>query len=537
MKTGNSKFLSLIEVGVALTSEKDFKRILELILTKSMEISNSDAASIYLIEKTKRAAEPVPIMISNLRFLKTANRTRGAELQDKVLSLDRSSLAGFVAVEGVPLKISDAYNLPNGVPYSFEKKYDERHNYRSKSMMIMPLRSPEGQVLGVLQIINKVRNDFDWSAGVPPGVDDFIDYDDEDEILLSALSSQAAVALNNVKLNQEIKNLFESFVKASIMAIESRDPSTSGHSDRVAKLTVETARIMNMVEVGKFRTITFTEKQIRELRYASLLHDFGKIGVAEDVLNKEKKLFPHELEALFLRVESAQAKYHASKWKDLCHHLVDRVACGCHIDELLTKRGSLEDELRMFDKNNSDLKRHIQIANEPMILASDFNIKDVIAKIDLLSNTFGQTLLPDEVRHRLSIPKGSLSEHERKEIESHVTHTFRFLSEIAWTEELSNVPEIAHAHHEKLDGSGYPRGLSEIQIPIQAKIMTISDIYDALTARDRPYKKSLDTERALNILTYEARNNKIDKDLLQLFIDGKVWTSIEEPKGRRRKAS
>ncbi len=528
MKSENAKFLSLIEVGVALTAEKSFEKILELILQKGMEISNADASSIYLIEKIKQEAEPFPIQVSHLRFLKTANRTRGTRLRDRLLDLNRKSLAGFVAVEGKALRIKDAYDLPPDVPYKFEKKYDADLKYRSKSMMVLPLKSAEGQVLGVLQIINKVRDDFDWDLSVEPTEPDFVEFSEEDENLLTALASQAAVALNNLKLNREIKNLFESFVKASVMAIESRDPTTSGHSDRVALLTVETALILNRVEIGKFRTVQFNSQQIRELRYASLLHDFGKIGVKEDVLSKEKKLFPHELEALMLRLESAKALHQAESWKNFSHALLDQIECGCPIHQLKQQKTDLEQKLSAFENKLLLLRKNVLTANEPMVMAQDLDIKKVIGEIDELSTNFGQNLLSDEVRMRLSIPKGSLSELERKEIESHVTHTFRFLSEIAWTEELSNVAEIAHAHHEKLDGSGYPRGLTDLQIPLQSKIMTIADIYDALTARDRPYKKALDTERALNILNYEARNNKVDQDLLKLFIDAKVWTCLND---------
>ncbi len=528
MKSENAKFLSLIEVGIALTGEKSFEKILELILQKGMEIANADAASIYLIEKVKTGSESNPTQVSHLRFLKTANRTRGTRLRDRILDLNRESLAGFVAIEGRPLRIADAYELPADVPYKFEKKYDIDSKYRSKSMMVLPLKSAEGQVLGVLQIINRVDDSFDWEMGQEPGETEVCEFADEDEHLLTALASQAAVALNNLKLNREIKNLFESFVKASVMAIESRDPSTSGHSDRVALLSVETALILNRVEVGKFRETTFSNQQIRELRYASLLHDFGKIGVREDVLSKEKKLFPHELEALLLRLESARSAYQAEAWKNLSHSLLEKIECGCPLHQLQSQKKEVESDLLVFEQKLTLLQKNVLTANEPMIMASDLDIKKVIGQIDELSTNLGQKLLPDDVRLRLSIPKGSLSDSERKEIESHVTHTFRFLSEIAWTEELSNVPEIAHAHHEKLDGTGYPRGLKDVNIPMQAKIMAIADIYDALTARDRPYKKALDTERALNILNYEARNNKVDKELLQLFIEAKVWTCLHE---------
>ncbi|HEY7700445.1 MAG TPA: HD domain-containing phosphohydrolase, partial [Vicinamibacteria bacterium] len=308
------------------------------------------------------------------------------------------------------------------------------------------------------------------------------------------------------------------FVTASVTAIEARDPTTSGHSQRVAVLTVGIAEKVDGVDSGPFAGIRFTRDQIQEIRYASLLHDFGKVGVREKVLIKGKKLYVGEMMLVRQRIDLIKKTLEAEHFRAK----LEQVMGGQASPELLAQ---MDRDYEARREEIDLLRRTILQANEPTVLEEE----SFRALMDLPTRTFLDVdgnrqpfLTPNEVS-ALQIRRGSLSEKERREIESHVTHTFKFLSQIPWTSEFARVPEIAFAHHEKLDGSGYPRKLEASDIPIQSKMMTISDIFDALVAWDRPYKKSVPVSRALDILKEEASHGKLDKGLLQLFIEAKIF--------------
>ena len=323
-------------------------------------------------------------------------------------------------------------------------------------------------------------------------------------------------------LNEDIERLFDGFVKASVMAIEARDPSTSGHSARVADLTVGLAEAVNATPNGIFGSLHFNEKQIKEIRYASLLHDFGKVGVREQVLVKARKLQPDRLERILQRLYQRDM--------EIAHILMERIR----------KEGgpgtnpSLEALMAERQRESSHLVDLILRCNEPQVLP-----KEVVEAMDDLeelqfSHWSGQrerVLEPEDIA-ALRIPKGSLSGAERDEINNHVTHTFRFLSQIPWTGPLAALPEIAYAHHERLNGKGYPRGLKADQIPVQSKLMAISDVYDALVASDRPYKVAVTVPQSLEILENEVKSGLLDGDAFRLFVEANVYTlAIPKVKG------
>jgi HD-GYP domain-containing protein (c-di-GMP phosphodiesterase class II) len=522
---------SLLEVGAALSAEHESTKILEMILGKATENTNSDGGSIYLIERIKQdsiggaRSEYVPM----LRFSHALNTVHtGLVLKKQLLELNNDSIAGYVASTGESVRIRDAYALPEGTPYSFNPEIDRINKYRTKSVLAVPIRTNKGKILGVVQLVNKKRtyrrvDDIppeESSLRVPEG--DIIAFSDHDDKLMHAFASHAAVALENAKLTEDISNLFESFVKASVMAIEARDPSTSGHSDRVAQLTVTLAEAVDMTKTGILKGIHFTPEQLREIRYASLLHDFGKIGVREAILTKAQKLFPNELETVLLRLQTITSINEARVWRYCAEKLVDTVTKQEKVDPQ-SELGKTLWSIDKFRQQIDQIRRGILKANESQILDKDFDIMKLMGEIKRMSEDIGQKILDEDEVVRLSVKRGTLSPQERLQIESHVSHTYEFLSQIAWTETLQNVPEIAHAHHEKLDGTGYPRKLKADQIPIQSRMMTISDIYDALTAFDRPYKKAVDNTRALDILHDEAKDGKLDKELLRIFIEAKVF--------------
>jgi response regulator RpfG family c-di-GMP phosphodiesterase len=336
--------------------------------------------------------------------------------------------------------------------------------------------------------------------------------------MIESIASQAAVAIDNKNLLDSIQALFDGFVQASVTAIEQRDPSTAGHSGRVEALTTNLAAAVTKIDVGKYRDVYLSDDQLKELRYACLLHDFGKVGVREHILIKAKKLMPGQLEVIQARFEgverSVQVKYATEKLEAM-----RRGEVSAEVLAEIDRR--LEEDLVQLDK----WVQGIVAANEPSVLPED--------KASMLEFLSQQTYIdmagkphpmldPQEFRF-LSIRKGTLDPQERLEMESHVTHSFHFLSKIPWTPMMRGVPEIAYGHHEKLDGTGYPRGLTGEEIPIQARMMTISDIYDALTAQDRPYKRAVPQAKALDILKGEAAEGKLDADLLDVFIAKRVY--------------
>ena len=314
-------------------------------------------------------------------------------------------------------------------------------------------------------------------------------------------------------LKNDIERLFEGFVNASVTAIEARDPSTSGHSSRVADLTVGLAEAVNTTPNGPYGGLYFNPLQIREIRYASLLHDFGKVGVREQVLVKAKKIEGERLESIFQRL-------HQRTLEAMRDRMLDAWSKGHSFDHDTV--GSL---LNLQEEETRRLMDLVRRSNEPTVLP-----QEVALELNLLEDLTYQHWSGD---HRalmapgdldlLKIPKGSLSEKERDEIQNHVTYTYRFLSQIPWTSELAGVPEIAWAHHERLNGKGYPRQLTEADIPVQSKLMAVTDVYDALTASDRPYKAAVSVERSLQILEQEAKVNLLDGEVLRIFLEAKIY--------------
>ena len=503
----------LNQIGVSLSAERDTDALLTLILSKAREITQSDAGSIYVVED---AADGTP----RLRFKLAQNDSVRVPFTEFTLPIDDASVAGHVALTGAVLQLDDAYVLPPGSRFQFNREFDERVGYRSKSMLVVPMTNPQGKVIGALQLINCKR---DPAAVFPTPADvlaHVIPYPPHFRDLAASLASQAAVALENSRLFQSIQALFEGFVQASVTAIESRDPTTSGHSFRVADFTVALATAVDRADHGAFREVRFSHDEMREIRYASLLHDFGKVGVREEVLVKAKKLPVGQLDMIRQRGEIIRRGLelrHARRKTDwLLQH----------------GREGFGDRVAQWDAELAavlaDLDQHLKAvaaANEPTVMPDDVSasIRDLAVHpyADHLGDSL--TLITPEEARILAIPRGSLTPEEYEQIQSHVVHTYQFLKQIPWTKELSRVPEIARSHHEKLNGGGYPDGWRAPDIPVQTRMMTISDIFDALTSRDRPYKPAVPVDRALDILGEERKSGALDGDLLQLFIAVRPW--------------
>jgi HD-GYP domain-containing protein (c-di-GMP phosphodiesterase class II) len=395
--------------------------------------------------------------------------------------------------------------------------------YRTKSMITTPLLSRLGDVIGVLQLINKKVDPKSKLINVDRDLHQVIPFDKRSEDLLTTLASLAGIALENAILYAENQRMLEGFVRASVEAIEQRDPTTSGHSIRVAGMTVALARAVEREEVGVYQGVTWREDDLRELEYASLLHDFGKIGVREQVLVKAKKLYPADLRL----IESRFALALRSAEVEMLARKVEAIAAGAGASDLAAIDAELEErrnQLRAAWNTIND-------ANEPKVLSGgDFAMIEQISRQTYIDERGDvQALLSSMEVECLSVPRGSLTSTEYDEIRSHVVHTFEFLSTIPWGRKFRRVAQIAGAHHERLDGTGYPNRLKGSEIPLQSKIMTVSDIFDALTAADRPYKKAVPLARAIDILNMEVKQGHIDQELVRIFVDSKAWSGLDKP--------
>jgi len=376
-----------------------------------------------------------------------------------------------------------------------------------RSVMSAPLLVEGEEVLGLIQLDNPTDSHA---------------FDSQDLQVLTGICAQTAVALKNFQLYADIENLFEGFVKASVHAIEARDPITAGHSFRVAEFTERLARAVDRAESERLGPVNFDREQVRELRYAALLHDFGKVGVREHILTKEKKLHGHEMAMLEQRFRYALVCLEREHYRRLIALQEDKQLGP---KELRIERERLEAEVAEEARRLEGFLEVVTQANEPTV--SRGGVNDGLLEISRYQfperDGSLRPLLTEFEFSDLTLSRGSLTPKERREIEAHVSHSFAFLRLIPWTAPLAGVPHIAHAHHEKLDGSGYPLGLGADEISIQTRILTIADIYDALTSGDRPYKGGLTTEQALDILGDEGREGKIDSELYEVFVASKAY--------------
>jgi HD-GYP domain-containing protein (c-di-GMP phosphodiesterase class II) len=508
----------LINIARAMTTVRDVDKLLGVILEKSRFVTGADAGSVYIVETAGDRRM--------LRFKLTQNDSATFDSREFTMPLSDRSIAGAAALQKAPKNIPDVYDLPAGSTFHFDPSFDRRTGYLTRSMLVVPLISQRDEVIGVIQLINKKRDSTakllskaDVDAQVVP-------FDERSEELLGMVAAQAGVSLETAILYEDIRKLFEGFVKASVEAIESRDPTTSGHSRRVADLTVNLAKVVDRESTGPYANASFTPEDLRELEYASLLHDFGKIGVREKVLVKAKKLYDERLELLRLRFDYVARSLEA----DVLSRKVRALEGGASKEQLAALDVELVERRAALEASWAS----VLSANEPTVLSQgDFARIEEIAKetyADLRGDV--RALLDDAEVTSLKVSRGSLTNQEFDEIRSHVSHTFRFLSNIPWGKSLQRVPVIAGAHHERLNGSGYPNRLKAEEIPVQSKMMSIADIYDALTASDRPYKKAVPIDRAIDILDYSVKDGHLDPELVRIFKDARIWT-LGEASGDR----
>jgi HD-GYP domain-containing protein (c-di-GMP phosphodiesterase class II) len=520
----------LINIGKSLSSEKDPDKLLRLILDLSKKITGADAGSIYLVERDENGNK-------RLRFKYSHTYSRDIPLEEFVMDMNKESIAGYVAVTGEVLNIEDAYKLPSGAPYSFNKSFDQKYNYICRSMLVVPMRNHIDEITGVIQLINSKEELGGHSVTGNEAFTIILDkpedferhvtvFDEKYDSLLEAIAGQAGISIENNRLIRQIQNQFREFVKASVTAIESRDPATSGHSFRVADVCREMAYAVNKINEGYLKDYFFDDNAIQELEFAALLHDFGKVYIDNSIFKKEKKLYPKDFENLNMRIEYLyryiQYQYNIKE--------MELISISDPDKSVLKEIELLSLEMKERLDQVGCIKEKIALLNEPTVLDVDpeKELEDILREIsdikclDINGNIL--EVISDFDRLNLTTRRGSLNPLERKEIETHVVHTHSFVSKIPWPPEYRKIPDIALRHHEALDGSGYPDGLKGREsTSLQSRMMAIADIFDALSAHDRPYKKAVPIEKVMSILNEEAERGKLDPDLVDVFISNKIY--------------
>ena len=496
----------LTQIGTALSAEKSLDHLLEMIVDHARKFTNADAGTLYIMSDDETELN---FAIVQNDLLKVRMGGTGGEISWPPIPLKNAddspnyaNVSAYAAISGETVNIPDVYDA-KGFNFEGTKKFDKGTGYRSKSMMVVPLRNHENDIIGVLQLLN----------AQDPSTGDVIIFSQECQEMTLSLASQAAVALSNNRLIHDLQNLLESFIKTIATAIDEKSPYTGGHVRRVAELTMTIAQKVNHANEGPIASIKLSDDQLQELRLAAWLHDVGKITTPEHVVDKARKL-----ETVHDRINEIRARF-----------------------ELLKKEYRLEMQKNTSNQDNSGVKTSEELAQiikqldeEYKFLAelnngSEFTRDEMIARInEIAKRTWlvdGQTmplLSADEITN-LSIRRGTLNDEERNIINNHALVTHKMLSQLPFPKKLRHIAEYAAAHHEKIDGTGYPMGLKGDQISLQSRIIAIADIFEALTAKDRPYKVGKTMAEALKIMEFMVKDNHIDAELYALFIKEKIY--------------
>jgi len=515
----------LNEIGASLSAERDINRLLESILLAAKAITRADGGTLYLLTEedgTKR----LKFEIMRTQSLNIAmGGTTGTPIPFYPIHLygkdgapNNQMVAAFAALTGQTVNIADAYTV-EGFDFNGTRNFDKKTGYHSKSFLTVPMKNHENEIIGVLQLINSQD----------PVSGEVVAFSDSDQRLAESLASQAAIALTNRQLINQLEALFESFIAMINSAIDEKSPYTGGHCQRVPELTMMLAEAVNETKDGPLRDFEMTDKDRYELKIAGLLHDCGKVTTPVHVVDKATKL-----EAIFDRVHLIDTRFEVLKRDAEIEMLRNTAALQQQgLDELsLRQRGnqlqqSYRARLRELDRDREFLRKS-NVGGEFMPPDAQEHVKQIAEYkwLDQSGNT-AHFLTDDEIEN-LSIPRGTLTVKEREIINYHIVATIKMLEALPWPKHLQRVPEYAGGHHERMDGKGYPRGLTREQMSVQARVMGIADIFEALTARDRPYKKGKTLTESLQILGKFKEGGHIDPDLFDVFIRQKVYQRYAE---------
>ncbi len=503
----------LSQIGIALSAERDVNKILEMIVDEAMLFTNADAGTLYIVDEDANCLRFKILKNRTLEVHQGGTSNHPVDLPPVPLEVDGMpnliNISSQAALTGEIINIPDVYEAI-GFDFSGPKKYDAQTGYRSKSMLVVPMKNHDNDIIGVLQLLN----------AKDPVSGTVISFPKEHETMIISLASQAAVAIDNARLIKELKELFDAFIQSIAMAIDEKSPYTAGHIRRVTELTMMLANKVNETENGPFEDVFFTNEELEELRIAAWLHDVGKITTPEYIIDKSSKL-----ETIFDRIELVKTRF------ALIRELKEKEALRQKVDCLQNKNARdaeiaeidirLRAELALLNED-LDFVLHCNRPSEFLDEAKLERLRQIAYKTYVLNGQKYRYLTDNELEN-LSIRKGTLTRDERKIIENHALVGIKILNQLPFPRKLAKVPEYAGGHHEKLDGSGYPFGLTAEQLSLQARIMAIADIFEALTARDRPYKRPMKLSTALDILKKMSEQSHIDPDLYRLFIDSGIY--------------
>ena len=499
----------LIDIGIALSAEKDIFNLLELIVDSARDFTNADGGTLYIVSDDEKSLN-FEIVQTNSLNIRMGGKT-GEEINWPPVPLfnedgsqNKENVSTNVALTKKFVNIPDVYDV-EGFNFEGTRKFDESTGYRSMSMLVIPMLNHENEIIGVLQLLNAKDET----------TDETIPFTDENIDLTASLASQAAIAVTNVRLIQDLKDLFDSFIRTIATAIDEKSPYTAGHISRVANLTMEIARKINVTKWGKYGKFSFSDDELEELRLAAWMHDVGKITTPEHVVDKSTKL-----EKIFDRVDLLKIRFEAIKLQLEKEWYSKKI-------EILTAEGKESEKLAELDTEYSGKISKFSVDSEFCLqcnVPGEFMEDDKIERLqEFAKQSYGfngesQPYISGDELLNLSIKRGTLNESDRKIIENHATMTLKMLNELPFSKKLRHVPEYAAAHHEKLNGTGYPLKLKGKEISVQARVMAIADIFEALTAKDRPYKKPMKLSQAIQILGYMVKDEHLDPDLVDVFL-------------------
>ena len=495
----------LSDIGRALSGVHDLNTLLEMIVDQARSFTKADAGTLYILEENTLRFQ---IVQNDSLKIRMGGKT-GDTIPFPPVELKESNVSAYVAIKGEPVNIPDVYDT-DLFDFTGPKKFDQSTGYRSKSMLVIPLKNHEDDVIGVLQLLNATNA---INKEVIPFSKDYVN-------LSESLASQAAVAITNAKLISNMAELFEAFVKVMATAIDEKSPVTGGHIRRVANLTLTMAEFINEHEDGIFKEKKFSTDQMYELRIAAYMHDIGKVTTPVEIVEKAKKL-----QTIFDRIHYVRLRM---------DYIIQKVKLeGQQIKINLLESGAVKTEVEKVeaDLNNKieelkEIRSFINKCNEPGEFLEDETLerlKEISQRTYLDNEGEEQPFLTEDELLNLSIRRGSITETERKKMQDHAAVTLRMLNQIPFTKKLKNIPNFAGAHHEFINGNGYPLGLKGDQIPFEGRLMAVTDIAEALTASDRPYKKAMPLETVYRILRSMSEKGELDNDLVELFIDKEIY--------------
>jgi HD-GYP domain-containing protein (c-di-GMP phosphodiesterase class II) len=492
----------LQEIGTQLSAEQDLTKLLDLILRESRHLTNADAGTVFVrldeVETVEHATGKDNIhKITPFLVIKVAqNDSIHFPFKEMKLPFDRKTISGHVAASGEVLNLEDVYQLPPDAPYAYSRAFDEKSGYRCKSMLVIPMKNREGEIIGVIQLINKKRDPhsvLDGPGAVEKAVTSFDAFDEE---FVMSLASQAGICIEKAKLYDDIERMFEGLVNSFTLALERRNRTTYGHCMRVARYAVAIAEAINDSPSELFGGFRFTPVEIKELRYAALLHDIGKIAVPEAVLDKHNKLLDSEVLAIEYRLHYAKSQGKPPGQVQAWAEAIRRIN---------VPRGLSPEDKKILGDMMAEKFIDVDGQSRPL-------------------------LTPRELEN-LSIERGNLTAGERKQIEQHIVDTWEILKRIPWPRGFRAVANIAACHHEKINGSGYPWKLKGDEVPLGGQILAIVDIFEALTAKDRPYKPAIPVEKAIAIVQDDVNKGALNAKLWQLFLDRKIYNIFMDETG------